>query len=109
MPYSENLAERVRRMLKQRSNIDEKKMFGGVGFLMNGNMLVGIWHDSLIARVGAEQAADALKQSFVKEFDITGKAMKGWIMVDPEGIDFDEQLKDWLSQAESFVATLPAK
>ena len=109
MPYSENLAERVRRMLKQRSGIDEKKMFGGVGFLMNGNMLVGIWHDSLIARVGVVQAADALKQPFVKEFDITGKPMTGWIVIEPEGIDFDEQLKGWITAAENFVATLPRK
>ena len=109
MPYSENLAERVRRILKSRSNVDEKRMFGGVGFLMNCNMLVGIWQESLIARVGQEQAADALKQPYVKEFDITGKPMKGWIMVEPDGIDFDEQLNDWLEKAEKFVETLPAK
>ena len=96
-------------MLRSRPNVDEKRMFGGVGFLMNGNMLVGIWHESLIVRVGQEQAADALKQPNVKEFDITGKPMKGWIMVEPDGIDFDEQLNDWLEKAEKFVETLPAK
>jgi TfoX N-terminal domain len=61
-------------------------MFGGVGFLVNGNMLVGVWKDSLIARLGPEQGDEALLEPNVKEFDITGKAMKNWILVEPEGV-----------------------
>lgn len=109
MPYSEALAERIRLLLRQRPDVEEKKMFGGVVFMLNGNMLVGIWKQSLIARIGAEQAEVALKQPFVKVFDITGKSMKGWVMVDPEGVDFDEELKSWIAKAEKFVKTLPEK
>jgi hypothetical protein len=84
-------------------------MFGGVVFLMNGNMLVGIWQQSLIVRLGPEQAADALKQPFVNDFDFTGKPMKGWVMVEPDGIDYDRDLRAWIEKAEKFVEGLPAK
>jgi len=109
MPYSESLAERIRHVLKQRSDIQEKKMFGSVCFLMNGNLLVGVWQHSLIARLGAEQAAASLTPPFVKEFDVTGKQMKGWVIVEPEGIDYDWDLQNWIVMAETFVATLPKK
>ena len=108
MPFSESLADRIRLVVKQ-SGIQEKKMFGGLGFLLNGNMLVGIWHQSLIVRLGPQQAAEALAMPFVKDFDITGKPMKGWVMVAPEGIDFDADLRSWIEKARSFVETLPAK
>ena len=109
MPYSESLAERIRRILKQRPDIQEKKMFGGVVFMLNGNMLVGIWKQSLIVRLGAEQAKEALKQPFVGEFDITGKPMKGWVIVEPDGIDYEKDLREWIEKGEKFVETLPAK
>ena len=60
-------------------------MFGGVGFLLNGNMLVGVWKDSLIARLGPDEGDEALLEPHVKEFDITGRPMKGWVLVEPEG------------------------
>jgi TfoX/Sxy family transcriptional regulator of competence genes len=106
---SEPLATRIRQKLAGRKNIEKKKMFGGVGFLLNGNMLVGVWKDSLIARLGPEQAEDALKGPHVKEFDITGRAMKGWVLVQPAGIEDDDQLTSWIQAAECFVATLPVK
>ena len=109
MPYSESLAERIRPTLGRHKGIEEKKMFGGVGFLLNGNMLVGVWQASLIARIGPDQYAAALKKPHVREFDITGRPMKGWIMVEPDGIEQDRQLKDWIEQATNFVETLPAK
>ena len=65
-------------------------MFGGVGFLLNGNLLVGVWKDSLIVRLGDEQGDEALLEPHVKEFDITGRAMKGWVLVAPKGIEDDE-------------------
>jgi hypothetical protein len=84
-------------------------MFGGVGFLLHGNMLVGVWKDSLIVRLGAEESGEALQEPHVKEFNITGRAMKGWILVEPGGVDDDEQLSAWIQRAVNFVRTLPAK
>ena len=109
MAFSESLAARVRDALMRTKGVDEKRMFGGVAFLLRGNMLVGVWKDSLIVRLGPEAAAAALREPHVAPFDITGKAMKGWALVGPEVLDNDEQLKDWIERAMSFVAMLPAK
>ena len=109
MPFDDTLAQRIRDALARKKNLEEKKMFGGIGFLLNGNMLVGVWKDSLIARLGPDEGDDALLEPHVKAFDITGKAMKGWVLVEPEGIDDDGQLKEWIERAMRFVETLPAK
>jgi len=109
MVYSKSLVERIRHLVSRRRGITEKKMFGGVCFLMNGNLLVGVWKDSLIARVGRDVYQAALQEEHVKEFDITGRPMKGWVMVEPDGIDSDPQLTRWIDQATVFVRTLPAK
>lgn len=109
MSYSESLASRIRFLLERRAGVQEKRMFGGVGFLLNGNMLVAIWHQSLIARLEADAATQALKEPFVRDFDLTGKPMKGWVMVNPEGTDLDSELAAWIERAWTFVATLPAK
>jgi TfoX/Sxy family transcriptional regulator of competence genes len=109
MPYSESLASRIRQALKGRRGFTEKKMFGGIGFLLHGNMCVGIWRTSLIARLGSDQAAAALKESHVVEFDITGRPMKGWVVVEAEGIDMDDQLRGWIERAVEFVEALPKK
>jgi TfoX/Sxy family transcriptional regulator of competence genes len=109
MPYSEALAERVRHLLTGRKGIAERKMFGGVGFLLRGHMLVGVWQHSLLARVGPDDYQNALAQPHVREFDITGRAMRGWVLVDPDGVDEDRQLSDWIDRATAFVQTLPAK
>ena len=109
MAFDESLAARIREALERTKGVEEKKMFGGIGFLLDGNMLVGVWKDSLIARVGPDAYEDALLEPHIKEFDITGKAMKGWVMVEPEGVDDDNQLKDWIRRAEAFVGTLPGK
>jgi hypothetical protein len=84
-------------------------MFGGVCFLLNGNMLVAVWVDSLIARVGAEQAEIALTEPDVREMDLTGRPMKGRIIVEQDGIDSDQQLTRWIDLSLTFVRTLPAK
>jgi TfoX/Sxy family transcriptional regulator of competence genes len=109
MAYNQNLAKRIGQTLAGHKDIKEKKMFGGVGFLMNGNMLVGVWKDSLIVRLGAQEGPVALLEPHVKVFDITGRAMKGWVMVAPEGIEDGDQLKEWIGRALKFVRTLPAK
>lgn len=84
-------------------------MFGSLCFLLNGNLLVGVWKNSLIARLGPEQAAEALAKPNVVEFDVTGKPMKGWIMIEPDGIENDQQLQTWIDWAKKFVLSLPAK
>ncbi len=109
MAYSESLAARVRQALKGERHITEKRMFGGVGFLLHGNMLVAIWKSSLIARLGVAQAEMAKQQPTVRDFDITGRPMKGWVMIEPDGLENDAQLRDWLAQAGEFVGTLPPK
>lgn len=109
MPCNQQLADRIRMHMAKRSGILEKKMFGGVGFLLHGNMCVGVWKDSLIAGVGPEQYADALREPFVREFDITGRPMRGWVMISPGGIEDDDQLGDWIDRAIRFVRTLPRK
>ena len=109
MAFDENLADRIRKGLGRKKGIEEKKMFGGLGFLLNGNMLVGVWKNSLIARVGPDGYEDALLEPHVKEFDITGKRMKGWVLVEPEGVEDDDQLSGWVQRAVKFVGKLPAK
>jgi TfoX/Sxy family transcriptional regulator of competence genes len=109
MAFNEALAERIRQRLARRRNVEEKKMFGGIGFLLNGNMLVGVWKDSLIVRLGAEEGDLALLEAHVKEFALKGRAMKGWVLVAAEGVEDDEQLSTWIQRAVKFVGTLPAK
>jgi len=109
MAYSESLAARVRLLVGKRRGVSEKKLFGGVGFLLHGNLLVCVWKDSLIVRLGKEDSAKALQEEFVGPFDITGKSMSGWVMVEPDGMETDQQLSDWIERAMAFVATLPKK
>ena len=87
MPFSESLAARTRDALAREPGISEKKMFGGLSFLLHGKLLVGVFKNSLIARVGPEQAKTALKKPHVGVFDITGRPMKGWVLVEPEGVE----------------------
>jgi TfoX/Sxy family transcriptional regulator of competence genes len=106
MAYDEALAERVRQRLAQRKGIVARKMFGGVGFMLNGNIVVGVWKDSLIVRLSPDRSEEALLEPHVRVFDITGKPMRGWVLVDPEGLATDDQLDDWLRQALNFIKTL---
>jgi TfoX/Sxy family transcriptional regulator of competence genes len=109
MPYSKSLAARIRQALAGRNGIVEKKMFGGIAFMHHGNMLVGIWNDSMIVRLGPDEGERALSETHVRQFDVTGRPMKGWVMVEPDGIDSDAQLRGWIERAVDFVRTLPAK
>ena len=109
MAFSEPLAARIRDILAGKKGVEEKKMFGGVGFLLKGNLLVGVWKDTLLVRLGAEDGEEALRAPHVKVFDITGRPMKGWILVGPDGVEDDDQLRGWIERARKFVRTLPAK
>ena len=109
MAFDEALAERIRQGLARRKGIEEKKMFGGIGFLLNDNLLVGVRKDSLLVRLGPKQSDEALKEAHVSEFEIKGRGrMKGWVVVSLEGVQNDK-LKGWLQRAVKFVGKLPAK
>src|SRR6188768_3470661 len=108
MAFSEALTGRIRHALARKKGVGEKRLFGCACFLLGGNVLVGVWKDALIARVGPDGYEDALLEPHVKEFDITGRPMTGWVCVGPGGIENDEQLNDWIQRALRFVSRLPA-
>ncbi len=84
-------------------------MFGGLAFLLDGHMTVGLWKDSLIARLGEDQAEVALRQPGVGVFDVTGRPMRGWVMIDAAELVEDVELDDWIGQSLRYVRTLPVK
>ena len=108
MAYNEKLAERIRTELSGIPFV-EKKMFGGVGFLLGGNMACGVHKENMIVRVDPEKHAKLLKKPYAKVFDITGKPMKGWLMVEPEGCKTVKQLSMWVKEGVDFALTLPPK
>jgi len=109
MPYDRAAADRVREALASQRGVVEKAMFGGLGFLLHDHMCVGLWREFLILRIGPDGYEAALSRPFVKEFDITGRPMTGWIMLHPDGFDDDADLRDWIGQAVAFVRTLSPK
>jgi len=109
MAYDEKLAERLSSLVKGRKGFAEKKMFGGMAFMLNGNMCFGVHKDSLVIRTNEESANSSLKRKNVKPFDITGRPMKGWIMISKDGTKTKENLDKWTSLAIKFVKTLPKK
>lgn len=108
MAYSPELAERVRRLIKDRPDVTERKMFGGLCFFLNGNMLCGIETDRYVFRVGKQQHAYALSQPGCSEMTLTGRSMGGFVYVAEASCEGDG-LTYWLSTAETFVGSLPAK
>lgn len=107
MAYDEGLAERLGELLAGRNGVTQKKMFGGMCYLLHGKMFVGIVKRTLMVRVGPEGYADALKQPHAREMDFTGKPMKGYVFVEPAGFDSDADLRSWVERALQFVSTLP--
>jgi TfoX/Sxy family transcriptional regulator of competence genes len=95
--------------LGNQAGLTEKKMFGGVAFMLHGNMAVGISGSDLMVRVGAERHSWALAQDGVRPFDMTGRPMAGWVLVTAEAIDTEENLQAWVAQGVSFANSLPAK
>jgi TfoX/Sxy family transcriptional regulator of competence genes len=109
MAYDEDLAMRVREQLADQDAITEKEMFGGLAFLLAGNMSVGIRGSELMVRVGPEGAEDALGQPHARPFDMTGRPMKGWILVAEEGIASERGLAAWVARGVGFARSLPPK
>jgi TfoX/Sxy family transcriptional regulator of competence genes len=109
MAYNEDLAKRLRAHLGRVHGLQEKKMFGGIGFLVNGNMACGVHGDDLIIRVNPADHDAALKLKHVKQFDMTGRPMKGWIVVQRPGYASDEALKNWIAKSVRFARSLAPK
>lgn len=109
MAYNEALADHIGVILKDQPNVVGKKMFGGIVFMVSGNMCCGIVKDTLMLRVGAENYESLLSLPHAREMDFTGKPMKGMIYVDPDGFKSEAELKIWMDKALEFVLSLPAK
>jgi TfoX/Sxy family transcriptional regulator of competence genes len=109
MAYDEGLAQRIREVLGEQPGLVKKKMFGGIGFMVRGNMACGVYKDALIVRVGPEKHEEALARPHAKPFDITGRPMKGWVMVTSDGYESDEALEDWVQRGLDFALSLPPK
>jgi len=109
MAYDEGLAQRVREVLEEQPEVDEKKMFGGICFLLYGTMACGILNDDIIVRVGTENYADLLKLPHARTFDFTGRPMKGWVVVSHEALESDDALCEWVRRGVDFALSLPPK
>lgn len=109
MAYDEGLAERIRGILDEQPGVSEKRMFGGVAFLVKGHMSVGIVQDKLMVRVGPESYDRVLRERHVRRMDFTGRPMKGFVYVVPSGYESDAGLQRWVNLGVSFVTSLPAK
>ncbi|WP_433086558.1 TfoX/Sxy family protein [Dactylosporangium sp. CA-052675] len=105
MAYDEVLAERLRERLPAAAR---RRMFGGLAFLAGGNMTAGVYRDDLLVRLSPEDAGAALERPGVRPFDMTGRPMRGWVLVAGEHLD-DADLDQWVATASAFVATLPPK
>ena len=108
MAYNEKLAEQVRAEFGAVPFV-EKKMFGGVGFLVHGNMAVGVYKNDMIVRVFQDKHEKLLKKKHTRVFDITGRPMKGWLMVEPDGTKSAKQISTWVKEGVEFALTLPPK
>ena len=109
MAYDEDLADRVREQLASEPALMEKAMFGGLAFLVEGNMAVGLSGDELMVRVGPDVSDDALARPHTRPFDMTGRPMKGWILVAAEGVAEKRDLSAWVARGVDFARSLPAK
>lgn len=109
MAFDAGLAERVRDVLGNWPGVSERAMFGGLAFLVDGKMFVGINNSTLMARVGPARHADALALPHVRPMDFTGRPMRGYVYVDPPGLRDDQELAAWVQWCVGHVAALPAK
>lgn len=110
MAYDEDLAHRIREQLADEDGITEKAMFGGLAFMLRGNLAVGISSTAeLMVRVGPDATDDALSRPHTRLFDMTGRPMRGWILVAPEGVTTKRRLGAWVTRGVRFASSLPAK
>lgn len=109
MAYDEILAGRIRAILTNQPDLVEKKMFGGVGFLVQGNMATGVHKDMLVVRVGPDGYEQMMTLPHTRPFDMTGREMKGWLLVEPDGFENQADLERWVQSGLQFALTLPAK
>lgn len=109
MLYDEKLARRVRDVLAEQPGIREQKMFGGLCYLLNGNMAVGVETDRLMVRVGPDAYEDALTRPHARPMDLTGRPMRGIIWVDAPGIRDKRTLRRWIDRGLAFAGSLPPK
>ncbi len=109
MAFDEKLAGRIRKHLGQRKGLTEKQMFGGMAFLLNGNMCCGVHRDEMIVRLAPDETDRALSAPHTHRFDLTGRPMKGWILVKPKGLVTDTALAKWIVTATQFAGSLPPK
>jgi TfoX/Sxy family transcriptional regulator of competence genes len=109
MAFDEELAQRIRAVLDARSDVDERRMFGGIGFLVAGNMACGVMKDELLVRMEPDDAAALESEAGARRFDMGGRPMKGWLLVAPEATTDDGDLERWVRRGEEFAASLPPK
>jgi TfoX/Sxy family transcriptional regulator of competence genes len=109
MAFDEGLATRVRELIGDDPGVAEKRMFGGLAFLLNGNMACGVRGDDLIVRLAADASRDALAEPGARPFDLTGRPMRGWLMVGAEGHAEDDDLRRWIDRGMAHARTLPPK
>jgi TfoX/Sxy family transcriptional regulator of competence genes len=109
MAYNQEFAQRIRDVLGPLPGLEAKKMFGGMCYLLNGNMLCGVVDQRMIVRLGKERQAEAMTRPHTRPFDYTGKAMSGWLMVDAQGCATEEDLADWVQVCLDYVRGLPPK
>lgn len=109
MAFDIILADRIRKTLGKQKGLVEKKMFGGMAFLLKGNMCCGVHGNEMIVRIDPEQTDETLKKRYTRIFDITGRPMKGWILVESKGLAREPQLATWVGVAVKYASSLPAK
>ena len=110
MPYDEDLANRLRELLADEDAITEKKMFGGLAFLLHGNMTVSASRTGgLLARIDPADTDAALARAHAARMEMRGRTMDGWIIVAPEGVETKRQLAAWVQRSLAYARTLPAK
>lgn len=109
MAYDEGLAERLRDQFRGQMGIEEKKMFGGLCFMVANHMCLGVMGETVMARVGPEKYEECLQKPHAREMDFTGRAMKGMIYVSPDGLQEEDDLAYWVGVCQDFVDTLPPR
>ncbi len=109
MAYNEELVGRVRGVLAKKRNVAEKKMFGGLTFMVRGKMACGVENDGLMVRVGPDAYDEALGRPHARPMDFTGRPMKGFVYVEPAGLEREVDLKTWVQRGVDFAMSLPAK